>query len=133
VHWPLRPVSTRAQMSRHIVSAQSRSVFRNKYHVPIPMPDYPLRGGNTTRHQREGKVSSHKLFSQSGCRAPIAEELFFLRHLDTTRDTMWTDVPWPHVAATCAKGHLDTNRATCIATCALVETVLTCRQTGMRS
>jgi hypothetical protein len=37
---------------------------------------------------------------------------------------VWTDVPWPHVAATSAQGHLDTNRATCIETCALVETGL---------
>jgi hypothetical protein len=37
---------------------------------------------------------------------------------------MWTDVPWPHVAATRAEVHSDTNGTTCVATCALVETGL---------
>jgi hypothetical protein len=40
--------------------------------VPIHVPGYRWRGGNTTRHQREGKVSGLEVFAQSGCRAPIA-------------------------------------------------------------
>jgi hypothetical protein len=47
-------------------------VFRNKYHVPKHVPGYRWRGGNTTRHQREGKISGLEVFAQSRCRAPIA-------------------------------------------------------------